>query len=163
MFELTVQRERSFALTLVQGAQALELHTTTQRLSMPLAVVALGARGATGVSAGVELVAPVALSGQRAVYRAADGLRLASADQRSTIDVIGITTGAIAAGALGVAQTADEMTEPTWAWVPGLPVWLGLNGLLTQTVTTVGTQVELGIATAATKLIVRIQPPIYLN
>ena len=163
MFEVRIWLERSFSATVNQSLQALALHTTRQQLGMPLAVVALGAQGPMGISSGLQLVAPAAISGQRAVYRAADGLRVASFDQGSTLEVIAITTGAVAAGAVATVQAADEMTEPTWAWQPGLPVWLGLNGVLTQTVPAAGAQVEVGIATAATKLIVRIQPPIYLN
>jgi hypothetical protein len=46
---------------------------------------------------------------------------------------LGVTTGAWAAGVEATAQLAGIITEPSWNWVVGQPIWLGDSGLLTQT------------------------------
>lgn len=43
-----------------------------------------------------------------------------------------LTTGAWAAGVPATVVAAGIVTEPTWSWTPGLPVFLGANGALTQ-------------------------------
>lgn len=46
--------------------------------------------------------------------------------------VIGLTTtSAVQGGSVGVI-TAGEVIESSWAWIYGVPIWLGDNGLLTQ-------------------------------
>jgi hypothetical protein len=47
--------------------------------------------------------------------------------------VIGMTTGASSSGAMSTVQANGELLEPSWNWDTSLPVYLGLNGLLTQT------------------------------
>lgn len=123
-----------------------------------------GLRGAPGPEGGKTFsgTAVVALSGQTAVYAAPDGLRPASATGASTAQAAGVTTGAASAGAAATVQAEGELVEPTWSWQAGQPVWLGINGQLTQTPPATGVQVEIGLATAPTKLLIRIQPAIHL-
>ena len=75
--------------------------------------------------------------------------------------VSGITQGAVVNGATVTVQTTGQLTEPTWAWTSG-PVYLGSDGLLTQSPPISGVIVELGTALTPTTLLIRVQPPIYL-
>ena len=76
--------------------------------------------------------------------------------------MLGITTGAAAAGDAINVQASGEMTEVSWNWTPGLPVFLGTNGLLTQTPPVSGFQLVLGVAISPTKLAINIKQPIVL-
>lgn len=76
-----------------------------------------------------------AISAYRAVIsNGADGILLA---QNTNIahrnNVIGITTQAGALNDDVDVQKFGELTFAGWAWTPGLPIFVGANGLLTQT------------------------------
>lgn len=103
--------------------------------------------------------AGTALSGHRAVVVASDIATYA--DSTTNPAATGITTGAVTNGSAVTVQTTGEMVEPSWNWSNG-SVYLGSTGLLTQTLPSSGAIVEIGIATAPTKLLIRLQPPIYL-
>lgn len=133
-----------------------------------------GAQGPPGASAiagatRVTVTAPAAtvLSGHRAVRPRPDGT-VAYADATDAAHLHGplwVTIGAAAAGALVEMVTYGPLVEPSWAWTPGLPVFLAVAGALTQTplsgppflfVTRVG------VATAPGTLFVDPHPPIAL-
>ena len=73
--------------------------------------------------------------------------------------VIGMTTGASDDGNVSV-QTSGEHEEPTWSWTLGHPVFLGENGLMTQTAPTTGFSLIVGFPMTATKLFIKINQPI---
>lgn len=79
--------------------------------------------------------AAVAISGHRLVMLDRDArLVYASAGSLAHADrVLGVTTAAAAAGDLVAVQRGGEMTEPSWSWALDLPIYLGLDGALTQT------------------------------
>lgn len=108
-------------------------------------------------------IAAEALGGHRAVYRSAAGFRYAGSDQPTTADaVVGITTGSATPGGEVTVRTDGVMIEPSWTWTPEEPVFLGLNGLITQTAPATGVVVELGVALTTTSILVRVQKAIYL-
>lgn len=81
-------------------------------------------------------IAATALSGHRAVTLDSIGkLNYASNDNYvHSFKLLGMTTGAVAEGALATVLFAGELTEPSWNWNINLPIFLGANGLLTQIV-----------------------------
>lgn len=105
-----------------------------------IVVVAVGAQGPQGIpgagggSSDILKVATTALGGQRVVI--SDGASNAAYASNQVLAhrdfVLGVTTGAASAGATVTVKRSGEMTEPTWSWSVG-NVWLGVNGLLTQT------------------------------
>lgn len=108
-----------------------------------------------------------ALSGHSAVYRRSDGLiDYASADNLACMnESIWVTTGAAAMGDDVTAVTFGEMSEPSWSWSPGVPIFLGVGGALTQTPPTepvAGFLAVLGYAPIPTKMFVNRQPSIDL-
>ncbi len=113
----------------------------------------------------VQKTAGVALGGHRAVVLDATA-KVIYADQ-SNLDhankVLGITTGAAALNALAIIKTYGELTEPTWNWTLNQPVFLGANGLLTQTVPTSGFILIVGFPIEATKLFIEIKQPIIIQ
>lgn len=76
--------------------------------------------------------------------------------------VLGITTGASVIGAQSRIQASGEMSESSWAWILDAPVWLGINGLLTQVIPTVGFSLIVGFPISSTKLLIRISEPLFL-
>lgn len=125
-----------------------------------------GGGGATGALT-VTGTAAVPLSGHRAVYRRPDGLiDYASATNLGCLhEYIGITTGAASAGDDITMVVFGEMSEPTWAWTPGVPIFLGSGGALTQippTTPTADFLVVLGYVPITTKVFVDRQPSIDL-
>lgn len=123
----------------------------------------VGPPGQAGASY-LTFTADGALSGHRAVRPTTAGAvgYASSAVAADANSVLGITTGAAATGAAINVQASGEMTEVSWNWTPGLPVFLGTNGLLTQTPPVSGFQLVLGVAISPTKLAINIKQPIVL-
>ena len=158
---LQIALNQPLQVVLAPSAPKLQLvHTCAQGLP--------GGQGVPGPAGpeslpGFNSIAAVTLSALHVVYRAADGLRYASSDAPSTaVQAVGVLPAAINAGALGFVQTSEEITDASWAWSLG-PVWLGLNGSLTQTPISSGAQVEVGIAIASNTLLIRVQPSILIQ
>jgi len=80
-------------------------------------------------------IAATALSGHRAVTPLPDGtLEYASNAVAAHLHApLWITRGAVIAGDLVTVLAYGALTESSWAWTPGVPLFLGTNGLLTQT------------------------------
>lgn len=76
--------------------------------------------------------------------------------------VLGVTMNAALIGDPVNVQATGEMEEVSWSWTPGLPVFLGPLGTLTQTPPTTGFQLVIGVASAPTKLVISIKQAIIL-
>lgn len=81
------------------------------------------------------------------------------ADKNTAQNVIGITLNA---GTELTIQTAGEIIEPSWTWIPNQAIYLGNDGELTQTVPTDGYLIKLGEALTTTSIFVSIAMPIFL-
>lgn len=148
----------------------IERSEVSTRVERPSVQVSDGNQGPAGIQgppgpAGGTTAATIAgeaLGGHRAIYISAGEARYATAADDSAAVVAGITTGAAGVGDAVEYQLSGELTEPSWNWTPELPVFLGLNGQLTQTPPTAGAIVELGIALTPQTIIVRVQRPAFL-
>ena len=91
----------------------------------------------SGVVGQIQLIAnaAAALSGHRAVTPRPDGtLEHASNAVAAHLHApLWITQGAVTAGQLATVLAYGALTESSWAWTPGAPLFLGADGLLTQT------------------------------
>lgn len=132
-------------------------------------VLAAGAQGPAGVDGSVlaaqlTKTAGASLSGHRAVVLNNDGEAIYA--DSSTIShrdkVLGITTGAASAAAPVTIQTYGELVEPSWAWTLDEPVFLGLTGLLTQTVPVSGFVQRIGFPLTATSLFIDVDDAVTL-
>lgn len=123
-----------------------------------------GSQGDPGGATGVTKTAGVSLSGHRAVVlnSSSEAIYADSSVLTHRDKVLGITTGAASAGADATILTYGELVEPSWAWTLDEPVFLGLNGLLTQTVPTSGFVQRVGFPTSATSLFIDIDDAITL-
>ena len=126
-----------------------------------------GPAGSPGPVGGIvsEYVASIAIGGHRAVVLNASQQAIYA--DRSILThankVLGITSGAVAAGANVAVQRNGEMTEPSWAWVLDTPIWLSTDGLLTQTPPSVGFSLIVAFPISATKILIEIREPLFLN
>lgn len=128
-----------------------------------------GPAGPPGPAGGHAVgIAAVALSGHRAVTPGpGGGWVYASNDEPEHLGApIWITTGAAAAGAAAEAMIIGPMTEPSWNWIPRQPVYLGTNGVLTQSAPTAPDAfflAQVGFAISATSLYVDRLPSIKIT
>ena len=108
----------------------------------------------------IEAIAGQNLSGHRVVTNEA-----ICADQSTPSHlgcVRGITTGAAIGGDTVRIQVYGPMTDPSFDWQPG-PIYVGTNGVLTQTPPTTGWLQQVATADSPTLIFIDIQPPIALG
>lgn len=98
------------------------------------------------------------LSGHRAVSLDSND-KAVYADKDTSINVVGITLNS---GTEVTIQQSGEITEPSWNWIPSQSIYLGSNGMLTQTAPTSGYLIELGKSITNIKMILNIKTPILL-
>ncbi len=112
-----------------------------------------GPQGLPGIATSTDQYeAGQALSGHRAV-RIRGGLAY-YCDAAQTSDAgkaIGITVGAVLQGGLATVQTLGKLTEPSWNWNEG-PVFVGPNGVLTQSTAGQAFTQQVGVAVSATSI-----------
>ena len=113
-----------------------------------------------------QRVTNVALGGHRVVRQTATGPDYADCGVLlHQENILGLTTGAAAAGALVTIQRDGEIIEPSWNWLAGL-VFLGHNGLLTQTLPSSPDSAfiqAIGFSTAPQTLYVALRDPITMK
>jgi hypothetical protein len=119
--------------------------------------------GGGGLDYTLTANASVALSGHRAVKALTDGT-LAYVDNATSGDIglcVGITITAASSGASINYQANGPIIYGGWSWVEG-PIFVGLNGQLTQTPPTSGFIQRVATALSATSLILSIGQAIAL-
>lgn len=130
-------------------------------------IVTQGPQGPAGVDGAstMTFVANGAIGGHRAVVADGDGkISYADATNATHVNaVVGITLGAAVDGAPVTVQATGEIVEPSWNWTPLLPVFLSVNGLLSQSAPGSGFHLVLGVPTAPTKLAVGVKTPFVLG
>jgi hypothetical protein len=123
-----------------------------------------GPRGTDGVSPGAIIYpAATTLSGHMFVYVNTSG-QVDVADATviaSAASVVGITTGAVVAGAPVIPQSSGVIVFNGWSFTPGANIVLGTNGQPVQTpVPGSAFTLSVGTALSATKLLISIRSPI---
>lgn len=124
-----------------------------------------GPPGATVISGAIlPKTAGENLGGNRVVIISTDG-KAYYADRTNpehTHKVLGITTGAVNIGESASIQTFGEMTEGSWNWDVTKPLFVGTNGLMTQTAPSSGFVLEIGVPLTPTSIFIDIGKPIIL-
>lgn len=124
-----------------------------------------GVPGAVGSTNYSSIVAGVVLSSHRVVMVNSQG-KLIPASSLSELDaykIIGITTQSGVADAEIIVQHSGILEEPGWFWDTSLDIFLGVDGMLTQTPPTVGFSCIIGNVLSPTKIFINVQPPIILG
>jgi hypothetical protein len=123
-----------------------------------------GIQGPPGSGAGVLLRTTTSvINGHRVVVDSNGSVEyLSLLDLSHGARVLGITQNAALTGDISQVQYSGELVEPSWNWIPDLPVYGTNNGMLTQTPPTSGFVITLGVAMTATSIFINIQQAIYL-
>lgn len=123
-----------------------------------------GLRGPAGSGSDITYKAAGNLSGHRVMRSTGNGFcdYADAANVAHAALVVGISSSAVVTGADVSVQNSGRMTEPSWTWVPELPVFCGSMGVLTQTPPTTGFQIILGVAEDATSIIIKLSNPLIL-
>lgn len=138
-----------------------EIHVVTMGQQGPQGPV--GPIGPTGGSA-LSVYAGEALGGNRIVVLdgAGQAYYATNADPTHFHRVLGMTLNSGAMGEPVSVIRNGEVIEPSWNWTLYIPVFLGTNGLLTQTQPSTGFSLIVGFPVTTTKLFVSIREPIAL-
>lgn len=129
-------------------------------------VVAVGPVQMPGVVVPTTYTAGVNLSGQRVVVldESRNAIYADNTVASHALTIFGLTKGAALLGEQVEILRNVEVTEPTWNWMSGMPIYLGTNGLMTQTAPTSPALFSLcvGFATATNRMLIQIGSPIFL-
>ncbi|MCD9087379.1 hypothetical protein [Stenotrophomonas sp. SY1] len=108
------------------------------------------------------LPAAIDLGGHRVVRSSAGNVGYADAyDADHGDDVLGISLGAAAVGDDVQVRVGGLITEPSWAWTPEEPIFVGAEGIPTQTAPLdAAFLLVVGFAVTSTSMRVRIESPI---
>jgi hypothetical protein len=133
-------------------------------------IIAVGAQGPAGTGGGgstIETyVAGQDIGGHRVIVTDADGEAI-YADNTIAAHANAatkITLGAALTGDDLTAQLIGRITEPSWNWVVGGTIYVGTNGLMTQTppVSPAVFSKPIAVAETATRVLIIQEPPIML-
>jgi hypothetical protein len=119
-------------------------------------------QGDTG-SDDLQLVAGMNLGGERVVIDTPTGAIYADSSNLAHANcVVGVTLNSALHNDIVNVRSENELEEPSWSWTPGAPIYLGLNGLMTQVQPSTGFNLQLGYAVTATRIYISIGVPILL-
>ena len=110
-------------------------------------------QGGSSSSSTVVRITAQAISGHSVVGIDQAGLAIVASSDTPTVQPIGISTGAAASGQPVTIQLTGEVLEPSWNWDVTKPVFMGLNGVLTQVPPSTGVVVTVGYPTKPTGLL----------
>lgn len=161
---ITTLTQQTYTTTLDAGVLVTTLASGQSLVSTVSVPGPQGPKGDTGESVTTQThEAGTNLSGHRAIRVSnglayvADGSNAAQAGR-----AIGISTGAALLGDDVTIQTAGSITEPSWSWTDG-PVFIGVNGILTQSLVGLAFVQQVGVSTSATSLDINPQLPILIS
>jgi hypothetical protein len=123
-----------------------------------------GPPGPTGVPF-ITLPADGAIGGHRVVRAVAGGRAgyVETTDAGQANSAIGITTNAAADGDDLYIQFAGQLTEPSWSWELGMPVFIGAAGIPTQTLPGTGFVEVIAVVVSPTSIVIQPKSPIVLE
>ena len=109
----------------------------------------------------INIVASIHLGGHRIVT--VDGYYADCLIQDTMYKVAGLILSSAASGTSVSAYTQGEIQEVTWNWEIGKPIFLGINGLLTQELNTTGYILKIGIPKKSDTILLDISQQIIIQ
>ena len=140
-----------------------------ERVEAPVVVTTSGAQGPAGPTGPQGPAAEAFVkeaSGDVSALRAlvVDENNLASyadnTDPSHAFIVRGVSTNAVNDGDDVTIQTIGELSDNSWSWTPGLPIFVSTAGALTQTPPATGFLKQIAEAMTATSIYVALMPTI---
>lgn len=126
-----------------------------------------GPQGVPGPTGGTfSRNADGAISGHR-VVRATSATAVGYCDAGTLAHMftcLGVTTGGAADGGPVIVTSLGELTEPSWSWTAGLPIFCGAQGVLTQTYDPAWAWcLVVAVAETSTKIFIQPRTPIAIS
>ena len=156
--------------TTLSGKERLEQHIGTGTISLDSIKAYIRdtdtTQGTGSISSDtvLKITAGVDLTASRVVVQINGVVSLASATNLDHINrVIGITKSAAAIGTDATIQFRSYMDEPTWNWDLDKLIFLGQNGMLTQSIPVIGFSQQLATVVSPTRILINIQEPIQIG
>lgn len=137
--------------------------TASQVSNIVDAAVNQALTGYVAVPGAATFTASAMVSGHRAVMFDDRGGVIMADPTVPTYQFAGISTQAAAAGALVSVVESGSIVEPSWAWAPGVAIYVAPAGMLSQTPPTLGILQQVAVASSATSILVQPYPPITLS
>lgn len=126
--------------------------------------VATGGNGSSSGGTGAQITVQSAVSGHKLVSIIGGNMVYADSTNLAHIGKIsGLTTNAADAGGTVVISDYGPITESSWTFTPDLPLYVGTNGVMTQTPPETGFSQIVGYAITSTTIFLNFQPPIILG
>lgn len=151
------------ALDIGENVELLVVETEVVSLDFP-SVGPQGAQGIRGDGGYWEYTAPVGFTvGGGRVLSLDNTGNLIYADNtiNTTAEtLIGISVNSAIPGDIVRIVYNGEADDSGWTWLPGKQLYVGINGVITQTPPTSGYVMPIGIARSPTKIVVQIRTPI---
>lgn len=135
-------------------------------------ILEIGTQGPPGIpgvqgppGAARTFIAAQAISGHTlvALNNVGKVVPASSAVAEHAFNVMGLTTNAAIADDLLTVIDTGLVEQLGWTWTPNAPVFLGLNGSVTQTPNTGVFSKPVGVALSPTKIALQLQPAVFLN
>ena len=147
-------------------------HIVVQEQRAGVQVIAVGMQGPAGPGGGggsttETYVAGATMNGHRVIVTNASG-QAVHADNLTVAHANAATKISLGAAVFGgdvQVQLIGRITEPSWAWTPGGTIYVGADGVLTQTPPTLPSAFSKPVAVAetATRILIVQEPPTILS
>ena len=122
---------------------------------LPLPAEGNGSAAAPLVQGNFVATAGDSVSGHRGVMSDSAGGVVHGDPASSLFNCLGISLNAAAKGSPVAVAGSGRVLEPSWSWTPGLAIFVGPAGALTQTPPVAGTLQQVGVALSATSMLVQ--------
>lgn len=143
------------------GAVTVDVQDSTAQVIISAERGPQGIPGPSGAATTLTRIAGESIGGHRVVRTQSGAAYYATqSDPDQTAAAIGLTANAADAGGELSIVTSGEITESSWNWTPGSPLYLTGQGQLTHTPPPSGPVRQIAVADSATTIIVSIQPEI---
>lgn len=109
------------------------------------------------------MIAGSNLNGHIAVSTNSFGKVIAPTLIEDTTVILGIITSAYSADDVVSVQITGTITEPSWNWTLGLPIFVGPNGTLTQTPPSTGVLQIIAYPILSNRILIDKQQPITIG
>jgi hypothetical protein len=161
----------SLETTAANNTQVAALQTQINGLAAAIVVLQKaststpGSGASSGSSSSVSLIASEPIAGFRAVFQSAAGQVLLvdpTSPARAQLP-LGVSTASSGAGVALPIQTSGLLSLGASLLTPGLPVWVGPLGVLTQTAPAAPTSIQIGLAVTNTQLVIAPERPVLIT
>ena len=119
----------------------------------------------SGISVDISLLTNVIISSYKIMTVDNQGFAIYAdpSNPDHVSNVLGVSVNSVTDNTYVTIRTSGFMEDPAWSWVPYEPIFLGINGTMTQTPPLTGFLLVVATVISPTKLLINIKEPIVLS